>query len=595
MRLPLTLVGMVVFVGCTGRINDPPSASGDPAPETEAPPVAPPPTTDPLTPPPPTAAVCTPVPARVTTLSSRQYAQTVLSLDPTLVDRVEEMASAVTDGPRGAQLSEPTLEALLQTSEPLAEALADRVCIDGDADCVATWVRESGRQLFRRPLTDADVARFRAFYDDRAAEYDARSARAMVIQALLLSPEVLFRTEIGEVQPDGTTALTPYERAQALSYLIADGPPDDALWAAARQGDLQTTEGMRASAERLLATADSSKGLLRFVDDLFHYRSASQLPKDPATYPRWSEALGADFAAESERFVHHVLWDSSGTMAELLTAPYTFATARTAAVYGIDSPTTDFERADMPLTRRGLLMQGAFLATYAHDDSSAPIARGHFVREQLLCQAVPPPPTEVLNEFVERDPMWTARQWLNQAHAAQPACVGCHRLMDPIGLTFELFDGIGAYRTEDVGQPIDASGMISSFRAIENDIPVDGPVALVGAVATMPQFRTCMTERMFSYVAQRDVEESDLCVIEAAAASFQKDDDLRQLLVQIVAHPALFHAGSAVRRLAMMHRYNRRYFMRNLGIGSVFLGSLAEQLAHRAWGATAPRKSSALH
>ena len=54
----------------------------------------------------------------------------------------------------------------------------------------------------------------------------------------------------------------------------------------------------------------------------------------------------------------------------------------------------------------------------------------------------------------------TVRARMEQ-HRASPACAGCHKVMDPLGLALENFDAVGAWRTRDAGLPIDASGELA--------------------------------------------------------------------------------------------------------------------------------------
>ena len=358
----------------------------------------------------------------------------------------------------------------------------------------------------------------------------------MLIQSLLIAPDTLFRTELG----DDNGRMTPFELAQALSYAITDGPPDSALRAAAEQDRLQTEEDVRNHASRLLGSAATADGLIGFLDSMFHFRDAGELAKDPAVYPAWSEALAQDMADETETFIRHVLWDSSGTFSELMTAQYSFLNTRLAPVYGVDVDGTALQRTPLPEHRSGILSHGSFLATFAHDNASAPIARGHFIREVLLCQPVPPPPPEALNDFVERDPTTTARQWLLEQHASQPACRGCHALMDPLGLPFEQFDGVGAFRTEEVGQPIDPSGEITAFGSLTESIPVSGPKALAQALSNLDVAKACMVRRLFEHTHRRDAVETDKCALDALTDSFSETGSLRSLLAAMVSEPSFF-------------------------------------------------------
>ena len=560
MRWSVAVCALLLSVGCIGQILSPEPSEEDPNASTPPPsdsPATPPPTTEPpVTLPPPSSppggldpsasAECDWAAPKATTLSQPQYRRTILGLADGHDALVDELSSVLTDGPRGMQLSQPTLEALLQASEPYAAAVGAQTCADDDRiDCVRTMVAELGRRAFRRPLRGDEVDRYVAFYAEELEVSDAVTARSMVVQSLLIAPETLFRTEVGDATA-GSRVLTSYEKAQALSYVITDGPPDDALWAAAESGALDSEDGMRTHAARLLQRSDTSEGLLAFIDSIFHYRGAGELAKDPQTYPAWDEALGEDIAEASERFVHHVLWASEGTLAELLTAPYMFVNDRLGQTYGIEAEGPTFRQVVVPAARRGLLMQPGFLATYANDDSSAPIARGHFVREELMCQSIPPTPPDALNNFVPRDPSLTARQWLSQQHAVG-ACANCHRLMDPIGLTLEQFDGIGAFRTEDVGQAIDVSGQITAYQSLLEDIPVDGPVQLVDALAHLPEVEACVTERLFAFVYRRDATEADACAIQELSTSFSKDHQIRDLLVRLVSQPHFVTRSEVIR------------------------------------------------
>ena len=97
--------------------------------------------------------------------------------------------------------------------------------------------------------------------------------------------------------------------------------------------------------------------------------------------------------------------------------------------------------------RAGLLGQALFLALSAKPDDTSLTGRGLFVREQFLCQHVPPPPAGVntnLAPSTEAHPQ-TNRDRMSE-HVANQSCATCHNLIDPIGFGFEKFDAVGARR-----------------------------------------------------------------------------------------------------------------------------------------------------
>jgi hypothetical protein len=146
--------------------------------------------------------------------------------------------------------------------------------------------------------------------------------------------------------------------------------------------------------------------------------------------------------------------------------------------------------------RAGLLSQISFTSLYAHPGQSSPTLRGKAVREIFLCQKVPAPPANV-NFAVAQDtsnPDYkTARARLT-AHRTNPTCAGCHKIMDPIGLALENFDGIGTFRAEENGAPIDASGELDGVRFAN-------ALELGKAVRDNPAAASCLVDTVYKYAS----------------------------------------------------------------------------------------------
>ena len=123
--------------------------------------------------------------------------------------------------------------------------------------------------------------------------------------------------------------------------------------------------------------------------------------------------------------------------------------------------------------------------------------RGKAIRESLLCQHVPDPPGDVDFSLFEdpNSPNKTARQRLT-AHATAPACAGCHKITDPIGLALENFDGIGKYRVDENGEKIDTSGDLDGVAYAD-------PQGLGRAMRENPATAACVVRRVWSYAAGR--------------------------------------------------------------------------------------------
>src|SRR5262249_46522669 len=160
------------------------------------------------------------------------------------------------------------------------------------------------------------------------------------------------------------------------------------------------------------------------------------------------------------------------------------------AFYGLGASDDEFALVPLGATpRRGLLTQASVLAGNAHAAQTSPTVRGKFVREQLLCDTLAPPPDNVDITPPKVPPGATAKEAL-EAHATDPSCAGCHRYMDPIGIGFEHFDGVGLWRDGDGDTPIDAAGVV--YEIDDGDRPFDGTSELGDLLAHSEQVRSCV-------------------------------------------------------------------------------------------------------
>jgi len=101
----------------------------------------------------------------------------------------------------------------------------------------------------------------------------------------------------------------------------------------------------------------------------------------------------------------------------------------------------------------------------------------------------------------------TMRQILDLHHTAV-SCATCHKSFEPMGLALENFDAVGAWRTLDEGQPVDASGVL-----------VDG-TKLAGVdslrdvlVRYQGQFARVVAEKLLTYSLGRGVEYGDMPLV----------------------------------------------------------------------------------
>jgi len=402
-----------------------------------------------------------------------------------------------------------------------------------------------GQRALRRPLDDDDRADLLdAFTRGRAENGDFVAGIESLLEVLLQSPEFLYRVELGRTDgaPPASTAvaLTPWELASRLSYLFWETMPDGPLFSAAAGGQLETPGQLRSQAERLLADPRVRVTFAHFFEQFLELDQLDLLEKDPSVYPTFEPALRDAFRAETLAFVDSVTWNGDGRLSTLLTAPYTFVNGKLAAFYGM--PTVDgstFRRVDVDVDRRGgLLTQGSFLAIHAKFDQTSPVTRGKFVRERLFCTSPPPPPANLAIHAPDLDPRLTTRQRFEQ-HSTDPFCASCHHLMDPIGLGLESFDGAGAWRETESGQPVDSSGELDGT---DVDGTFHGARELEDRLATSAQVERCAMLQWFHFAAGRSDAPDDACTLDSLTDDFHRSGgDLRALMLSLTQTDAFLY------------------------------------------------------
>ena len=420
---------------------------------------------------------------------------------------------------------------------------------DGEDACALTFVETFGRRAFRRPLTDDEVTRYKALYDWAVGDADLgrfEDGIQVVIEAALQSPSFLYRAELGAETPveGDIVPFTSWEMATKLSYMLWNSMPDDQLFAAAERDELRTTEQIAAQATRMLEDEKARDLIRNFHTQWLLLTHLDSVTKDTGVYPDFRDSLRPLWKEEIQRFVEHVILEGDGSLQTLLTADYSFMNEELASFYGDDVLETvtgsDFRRVDLdPGRRAGLLTSAGLMATHANLNQSSPVFRGKFVREQLMCDTLPLPPNDLVIEPPELDPTKTTKEQFEEI-GANPACAGCHSLMNPIGFIFEHYDGVGQWRDEQNGKTIDATGDVVATEDIDGTY--DGGVELSYALAESAQVRECVTSQWFRFAYNRTVTPEDSCSIEQLNQVFSDSGyDIKSLLVALTQTNAFLY------------------------------------------------------
>jgi hypothetical protein len=415
---------------------------------------------------------------------------------------------------------------------------------DNDAACRTNFIKTFGRRAFRRPLEPEEVERYTNVF--RSEKPFLKGAQT-VIEAMLQSPDFIFWLD-----ETPNPSWKPYATASFLSYSLWNTMPDDALLDAVARGELNTAAGMEQVTRKMLADPRAKDGLDSFVSEWLRFDRVLVAARERRVYPLFNPDLAASMTEEARRFVGDLVWNNRNFM-QVYTANWGFPNSSLAAVYKVPPPAHDWDRVAFPADseRAGLLGQALFLTLTSKPDETTPTARGLFVREQFLCQEVPPPPPNVdtnLPPFDESKPL-NNRQRMS-AHATNPVCASCHNLMDPIGFGLEKYDAIGERREQQKLLFFPAGHGVAARRAKPKEVLLDvDTTARVAGIANSeftsarqlgellartPQCQECIVKQVFRYMAGRSVTPADRPALNRALEAFRKSDfNFKSILVSL--------------------------------------------------------------
>ncbi|NUM52318.1 MAG: DUF1592 domain-containing protein [Candidatus Hydrogenedentes bacterium] len=389
-------------------------------------------------------------------------------------------------------------------------------------DAARIVLNDFAQRAWRRPVDDAEVDRLLEAFDEAYKRREGyEGSLKFAFKAALVSPHFLFLAEPEPPEP-GNYELGDYPLAARLSYFLWASMPDDELFVLAMHGELRNTETLQKQITRMLRDPKAKALGEQFALQWMGITQLGETTKpDAARFPEFDEALAKTLQAEAAAFFNYIVAEDRSLL-ELIDARYTFANDKLAAIYGLENVTgPELRKVDLADENRGGVMSmPAVLTMTSHPLRTSPVLRGKWVLESLLGDRVPPPPPNVAQlpeDDVQPDGL-TFRQRM-EAHRKNPDCASCHQRMDPIGFGLENFDPIGRWRTEQAGQPLDASGELPDGRRF------NGPKELKDIVlAQKGQFAGNLSRKLTGYAFGRPLNQYDDCVIKACAEALQDSD-----------------------------------------------------------------------
>jgi cytochrome c551/c552 len=382
-----------------------------------------------------------------------------------------------------------------------------------EAACARRVLTALATRAYRRPVTSADMEPILALYESGRKKGNFDEGIEQGLRLILASPKFLFRTETAPAS--GVGKVSDIELASRLSFFLWSSIPDEELLNVASKGTLSQPAMLERQVKRMLADPKSRALVDNFASQWLMLRNLKGHIPTPGDFPNFDNELRQAFRQETELFFESIVREDR-TLIDLINADYTFLNERLARHYGITNVHGSYFRKVVlkDETRRGLLGQGSVLTVTSYPNRTSPVLRGKYILENILGTPPPAPPANVpdLKENQPGEEAKSLRARL-EMHRATPTCATCLRVMDPLGLALENFDGIGQWRVKEPGGNIDPAGQLADGSR------VDGPVALRKAVLKRPElFVRTVTQKLMTYGLGRGMQHTDMPVIRGIAS-----------------------------------------------------------------------------
>ena len=377
------------------------------------------------------------------------------------------------------------------------------------AMCSRRIMTSLARRAFRRPVPAREIDSYLALVKHaQQQEGSLAEGLAVGIQAILVSPDFLFRLERDRVSTSKKAAHHPisqHELATRLAYFLWSTMPDASLRRAADTGTLRNPRVLAAQVRRMLRDPKSQALAENFGGQWLQFRALESVTRDRDRFPDFEDYLRLSMRRETALFFEDVIRQDRRIL-DFIDGRYSFLNERLARHYGVpDVSGPEFRRVDLSDTPRGgVLTQGSVLTVSSYATRTSPVLRGRWVLDNLLDAPPPEPPADIPNLDDAKIGTDVSMREQLAIHRTDPTCASCHRRMDPLGFGLENFDAVGAWRTVDGKFPIDATGSLPDGRSF------DGPDELRAILKADHQaFEQALTSKLLTYALGRGLERYD--------------------------------------------------------------------------------------
>jgi hypothetical protein len=449
-------------------------------------------------------------------------------------------------------------------------------------ECLDGFLKDYLARAWQRPATSAEIAQYAKFGRDSIAKFGSEVGIELLAARPYAAAAVMLRIETAGdgLDAHGRERLSSFEIAEEIAQAVTDSPVNgdatvdahlreklDELHAAAQAEALDDRPQVEHHLRALLTVPTPSGeigqpqmpgNVERFIAEYLGYPELTSVFKNGGdvpsgrqnTYYSHSHLLGSAAATVAAAYQA-----KTGFLRRLLSGEdfYLWPVREGGSLGNQQWP---FNLVNEPAgvhampahERAGMLTHPAWLATHGVNSPTDghPIHRGLWIREKLLCGAVPPLPMSV-DAQLPAMPSKSVRERL-EAVTTNASCWGCHKLIDPLGIPFETYDHYGRYRTvEVVGDgttvPVTAqSTLVETGDPALDGVTVNDGVDLARRLAGSPRVEECFVRHTFRFFVKRPETYADACTLVAMRDSFrQSDQSLDEMLVALVTSDTVLY------------------------------------------------------
>ena len=397
--------------------------------------------------------------------------------------------------------------------------------------CLQSEAKKFVGRAARGTLSDAQLTRYADMLTSGVTEVGLPDAVADLVDVTLSSPNYVYRDE---VLTDGATLLQPAQRLQAMTYTLADAPPETVgLSSATPAASLATADDVARTVDLLLGTPEARAKLMRFFVSWLEVKEPADFTIAPSVFPEFTPALAAAMVDEVKAFLNAQLSMGAPTLKDVTQSTQSFVSDALASIYGVAAGGAGKPTALDPKQRLGIFTLPGVITSHSGPDTTRLVKRGVFFTRKVMCMPLGNPPPGV-NTAIPSTATGTERQKVESV-TQTGACPACHSVINPFGFMQENFDPLGRWRTMDNGYPIDANVSVDFLD--EGPFTASTPVDALKGFTNSMRFKQCFVRQMFRFYTGRDETAADDPVLRQMFFGFaDKDEQAIVKLLRVLAN-----------------------------------------------------------